>query len=549
MRSDDLSKNLLGMVPRALTLAALAGALAISPGVALADQVIPLDGEVLAGSPDHVLIPFEVPAGTVEIEVQHQGLSPGNTLDWGLNDPNGFRGWGGGNTEPAVVGELAASRSYLAGPIPPGQWHVVIGKAQIKTSPAAYSLSVILRDAPTLAPQPERSPYVPSPPLAPAVKGPRWFAGDFHVHSVESGDARPPLDEIADFARSRGLDFVEITDHNTVSQLDFFNDAQGRHGDVLFLPGVEFTTYAGHANGIGATKWVDHKIGLPGVTIEGAAAAFADQGAIFSINHPVLDLGDLCIGCSWKHDLPPAAIGAVEIGTGGWAQSGLFYDEDAIAFWNKLCTQGFHVAAVGGSDDHKAGVDLGTFQSPIGDPTTMVFAEELSAAAILDGIRKGRTVVKLQGPGDPMVDLASSIAPTGDTVLAERTTLKATVTGGAGSEVRFVHNGMRLAEVAVSSDPFSIEVEAPAPPEGEDRWRVEVVVDGKPRTVTSHVWVKFAKGIGALPPPVESAGGCGCSTPGRSAPGGAWGFVVVVVGIGTALGGARFVRLRRRAWR
>ena len=27
--------------------------------------------------------------------------------------------------------------------------------------------------------------------------------------------------------------------------------------DFLLFPGVEFTTYQGHANGIGATKWVE----------------------------------------------------------------------------------------------------------------------------------------------------------------------------------------------------------------------------------------------------------------------------------------------------
>jgi hypothetical protein len=164
---------------------ALVGALALLAREAAADQVIPLDGEVTVGSPDHVLIPFEVPAGTAEIEVIHDGLAPENTLDWGLNDPNGFRGWGGGNPEPAVVGELAASRSYLAGPLPPGTWHVVIGKAQINVSPAPYSLSVVLRDAPTLAPQPERAPYVPSPPLA--ANGPRrWCSPRSSARRVSS---------------------------------------------------------------------------------------------------------------------------------------------------------------------------------------------------------------------------------------------------------------------------------------------------------------------------------------------------------------------------
>ena len=60
-------------------------------------------------------------------------------------------------------------------------------------------------------------------------------------------------------------------------------------------------------------------------------------------------------------------------------------------------------------DDHKAGVMLGQFQSPIGNPTTMVLADELSVAGIIDGVKNGRTVVKLQEPSDPMIDLVSEV--------------------------------------------------------------------------------------------------------------------------------------------
>ncbi|AKT37493.1 uncharacterized protein CMC5_016340 [Chondromyces crocatus] len=501
-----------------ITPALLAATLLLSAPARADEIILPLAGEAPTDGPDHFLIPFDVPEGIVEIEVRHTNLVAQNVLDWGLYDPTGFRGWGGGNAEPAVVGVEAASRSYLAGPISAGTWHVVVGKAQIKTTPAAYTLEIVLRDAGTLAPQPERAPHVASPPLA---TGPRWYAGDFHVHSMESGDARPPLDEIATFARKRGLDFVEITDHNTTSQLDFFNAAQARHPDLLFVPGVEFTTYDGHANGVGATRWVDHKIGLDGVTIEGAARAFADQGAIFSINHPMFDVGDLCIGCAWAHDLGGEHIGAVEIASGGLSYTGNgVFTWPAIAFWDALCARGLHVAALGGSDDHRAGVDLGLFQSPIGDPTTLVFAEELSVAALLDGIRKGRTVVKLQGPDDPMIELASSVTPTGDTIFARSTTFQARVSGGIGAELRFVHNGQALDPVPIDTDPFVGELKATDPGDGEDRFRAEVLVNGQPRTVTSHLWLRTGTATDPLAPGISAAneGGCGCTVPGRDGP-------------------------------
>jgi MYXO-CTERM domain-containing protein len=472
-----------------------------------AEQVIAIAGEVPSDDARHFYLPFTVPPGIVEIEVQHDDLSEQNILDWGLQDPSGFRGWGGGNTEPAIVGIDAASRSYSAGPIEPGEWRVVVGKAKIVAEPALYDVKVILRDVATLAPQTERQPYQAPPPLS---TGARWYAGDFHVHSVESGDARPPLDEIASFAKTRGLDFVLLSDHNTISQLDFYANVQKNHPQFLFLPGMEFTTYWGHANAIGSSEWVDHKLDLPGKSIAAAVQAFRDKGALFSINHPTLELGDLCIGCAWKQELAPELIDAVEIQTGNATKLSLFGDS-AIEFWDQLLDQGRHLAAIGGSDDHKAGLALEPHQSPIGEPTTLVFAAELSVQAIIEGVRRGRTVVKLVGPDSPMIVLSSSVAPEGDTVTAHATTFRAEVTGGLGHGVRFVVDGTPLDEVEVTTDPFVHELTVDGPPSGEGRYRAEALQSGRRRTVTSHLWLR----AGAAPAQPEDESGCGC----RFAPG------------------------------
>jgi hypothetical protein len=474
--------------PRALALlTSLVGVTLGAPAPLLAaEEIVVLDGEVAEGPPDHVFVEFEVPAGTVEIEVRHDDMSMANILDWGLYDPDGFRGWGGGNAEPAVVGIDAASRSYVPGAIAPGPWSVVIGKAKIAESPAIYHIEVVLRDVATLEPQPERAPYEPALALSDTA---RWYAGDFHVHSRESGDARPEIDEIATFARGRGLDFVELSDHNVVGQSDFIGAAQPDHPELLLVPGIELTTYAGHANAIGATVWVDHKIGQPDVTIEAAIAAIHDQGALVSINHPALAIGDICIGCAWDHDVDPATIDAVEIATTGLDQAGMLFDDAAIAFWDELCDQGAHAAAIGGSDDHKAGVDLGAFQSPIGDPTTMVYASELSVAALVEGIRTSRTVVKLQGADDPMIELAPARDRDGDTVHADTSVVyDVTVTGGDGFRVRAVRDGEPGSAVDVVGDPFAWSFEVESPADGETRVRVELLADTTRRVVTSHVW-------------------------------------------------------------
>lgn len=476
-------------------------------GAAEAQEItVTLEGEVPDDGLEHFRLPFEVPVGYAEIEVRHDDLSDTNILDWGLDDPAGWRGWGGGNSEPAIVNAEAASRSYIPGPISAGTWNVVVGKAKIVETPARYQVNVVLRTETTLPPQ-TRRPYVASAALE---EGERWYQGDLHVHSTESGDASATLDEIADLAASRGLDFVVITDHNTVSHLDLLVDAQARHPDVLLIPGTEFTTYAGHANAFGVREWVDHKIGQPGITITGAAAAYTAQGALFSINHPALDLGETCIGCAWDQEIPVDDLASMEIGTGGWNPVGNLFTPRAIEIWDGLCADGHRIAAVGGSDDHRAGTGTDPFASPIGNPTTLVWASELSEGAILAGIAAGQTVVKLQDPDDPMAELALA-----------GSTASVTVTAGVGNELQWVVDGVAGQPVAIDADPFVATTDLA---DGAARVRAEVWVFGAPRTVTSHLWV------GDQPPETapDDGKGCGCGT----VAGGGW---IALLGAGIGL--------------
>jgi hypothetical protein len=463
----------------------------------------------------HFSIEFEVPAGIKEIAVDQESLELDNVLDFGIMDPSGaWRGWGGSRIKQAIVGEQAATRSHVPGALPAGTWQIVVGQAKVKKRPAPFKLIVSLRDTPTLPPQTERKAYTPPPPL---VKETRWYAGDFHVHSIESNDAQPPLSQIATFARSVGLDFAHISDHNIHTQLDFYADAQAAHPDFLFLPGVEYTTYWGHAGAIGAMEWVDDRTELPGRGILEAVQRFREQGALFSINHPTLtsDLGklglaDQCIGCDWEHDVPLEYVDAVEIRTG---KSGLLGDS-AIEFWDALSARGRHLAALGGSDDHKGGEGTGVTDSPIGNPTTLVFASELSVQAILAGIRAGRTVVKLEGPDDPMIDLSASFPPEGDTLRVSNARLVAVITGGEGFGARWVKNGEAQAAVEIDADPFELAIDVTAPSSGEDRWRAEVVRGERPRTVTSHLWIPASA--------KEEDSGCGCRMGTKTGAGIAW---------------------------
>jgi hypothetical protein len=320
------------------------------------------------------------------------------------------------------------------------------------------------------------------------------------------------MDAVLELAEARGLDFVVLTEHNTVSHDDFINAVQARHPKVLLIPGIEVTTYDGHMGAINATQFVEHKIGLDGATIGQSAAAIHDQGALLSINHPTFELGDLCIGCAWHHELPDDAVDAMEIVSAG---SATLFVESTLALWETYLARGAHLAALGGSDDHRAGVNLGPLQTPIGSPTTMVYARELSAAAIAEGVRLGRTVVKVDGPEAPMVDLSTDPPLAGDGVAAATVKVHATVTGGSGQLLRLVADGQVATEVVIEGDPFTFDHEV-TPGEATTFLRAETELAANRTTITSHIWLSTGPSVDAE----LTGGGCACemATTGRLGP-------------------------------
>src|SRR6478735_8427817 len=77
----------------------------------------------------YVEVPFRVPAGVVRVSVDfhYTGHEKQTTIDLGLLDTEGFRGWSGGNKSAFTVSESDATPSYLPGRIKPGVWKLLLG--------------------------------------------------------------------------------------------------------------------------------------------------------------------------------------------------------------------------------------------------------------------------------------------------------------------------------------------------------------------------------------------------------------------------------------
>jgi hypothetical protein len=432
-----------------------------SGGAPFSEQA--LEGVVRGGqNQSYVKVPFEVPTGTerVTITFDYTQKEQHTALDLGLLDPAELRCWSGGNKSTLTVGLSDATPSCLPGTIPPGEWNVLIGVPNIRAGVEShYTIHVFLSKTGAVAAQPAV--------LREALRAaPGWYRGDLHMHTAHSDGQCPsqtgkmvpcPVFFTVDAAARRGLDFIAITDHNATSQYDAMRELQPYFDKVLLIPGREITTFQGHINFLGTTDFVDFRLGTSGVPDMNALLESADAtGGITSINHPDAPSGEVCMGCGWTpaHGVDMHLLSAVEAVNGGSEQYGL----SDLPFWNQQLNNGCRLTGIGGSDNHRAMQPLDQTGS-IGNPTTVVYAEELSVPAILDGIRAGHVFIDVEGTRDRAMDLTATArggaGHAGDAVEAakgETVHLNLQVTNAAGGRVRWIEDGKEMdGDAAIAS--------------------------------------------------------------------------------------------------
>ena len=444
-------------------------------------------------SGSYVMVPFDVPSDVRQVEVSfsYQGRHDYATLDLGLEDPQRFRGWSGGNKDSFRVGVADATPSYLPGPLPAGRWQLIIGVAWLTKGHSSNY------DARIHFVQGSDSSSVTFA-AAPLATGARWYRGDLHVHTAhsdgscasQSGKTVPcPLFVSVKEAARHGLDFLAITDHNTTSHYDEERELQPYFDKLLLIPGREMTTYSGHANIWGTTEFVDFRTGDAAHPSKNAMLAQARAlGAVVSINHPVGPDDERCIGCGWiVGDTDMHRGSAIEVANGPSDHPGAYYRAPDIAFWDEQLRRGFHLTAVGGSDTHQPTLDT------IGLPTTVVFAQELSVASILNGIRAGHVFIDLTGsrtlpPQEQrLLELTAGSgtehATMGDTLAVtagEPIVITTHVTGSYGSSIRFFVDGVpeaQLPDLAVANAEQTKTVS----------WRPSGLAAGKPHWLRAEV--------------------------------------------------------------
>ena len=345
-------------------------------------------------SPWHYL-PVEVPPGVWGLRVELEYSRGAATLDLGCLGPAGFRGWSGGARRSFAISARGATPGYLPGELEPGLWQVVVGLYRVAPDGAPYQVTVRVADGPGEwpgEPQPPPPPVPverPAPRELPARPGYRWLAGDLHTHTVHS-DGTQTVPELARFAVERGLDYLAVTDHNTVSHHAELAAVSARYG-ITLVPGQEVTTDTGHAGVLGDVGWVDFR-----EPADEWLAHTRRRGGLMSVNHPIG--GHL----AWMYPMrerPPL----VEVWHWSWLDP---HWTNTMSWWRAWTPAAI---PVGGSDWHRPGSD-----AQPGTPTTWIESADTSPEAVLDGLRAGRVAISAgrDGPvllraGDEFVAVAA----------------------------------------------------------------------------------------------------------------------------------------------
>ena len=440
-------------------------------------QAMQLTGEV--GVPgDTLYLPFDMPGGHERMEALFDVGSPATKLGLGVFDQrgtgfqnNGFRGITGEERREFFIASDEATPGFTAGALQAGRWTLVVPNFLNASGTAVVAVKLLCGTA-KATPQ-------PLPQLERVRDEAGWYAGDLHVHSHFSSDANASGSALtprglAERAQAMGLDFIAITDHNVTAQNRRLS-ADTVPG-FLLLGGEEVTTWVagpGHlvVAGLDENEHVDWRFRPVNGRYQRTATWKPDdrpiqdvlaytraRGLFATAAHPYVAPG---LGSDWgffpDSDQDVDALpDALEV----WNDSFTVTSGDiTLRQWDTELARNRHLCGNGGSDLH--GVDRGI---EVGQPATVVFADALSRAAVIDALRHCRVYITTDATTGPALLLSAATAGgepqmMGGTVTGATTdlvTVSARVTGGAGATLTLIQNGLPILTTTIAGDDSTV---------------------------------------------------------------------------------------------
>lgn len=292
-------------------------------------------------------------------------------------------------------------------------------------------------------------------PEAPEV----WLKGSTHVHARPSGDSTTPIPEVIRWYERRGYDFIVLTDHNQISELD--TTAPPSTGPAVSAPGKPLLVLAGielthnpsncipagdesgncriHVNLLGVTgrvsgklTWANRKTRQRLAKYDAALVQQRALGGLAQINHPSWFWG---MNGALLAELARHGYRLVEIANSAFAtwNAGDPKHPDLETIWDAALTQGVTLWGIASDDAHDYS-ESGKAKYPAGGGWVVVKAAR-DPVAILRALDAGR--------------FYSSTGVVLDRAGVDAGLLVVEVAQGQGGAytIDFVENGLRVEQV------------------------------------------------------------------------------------------------------
>lgn len=322
-----------------------------------------------------------------------------NTVDLALENEMGLQiGASGGARQEITLHENYATPGYLPSPITPGTWQIILGAYHVAPEGCEVTLQITLHRKQT-----------------------QLLRGDCHTHT-EHSDGRYSVDALIDRARQDRLDFLFITDHNSMSS----NRLLRSYPDLTVMPGCEATYYGGHFNFLGIERPMDGYFANGREEVLAVMREGRRRGALTSLNHPVNG------GCPWTFGYEAEEVSAdlVEVWNGPFDA----YNAGSVAMWHEQLCKGRRWPAIGGSDCHRDEL----MRIPA-TPATFLYARSRSGSDILEALRQGHVFIGMDMQA-PRIWMQVGQAFMGDLYEGEDAPLQVVVESlQEGDEIRLIN--------------------------------------------------------------------------------------------------------------
>jgi hypothetical protein len=229
-----------------------------------------------------------------------------------------------------------------------------------------------------------------SQPNATRTQEKRWFKGNTHTHTVNSdGDSTP--DEVVRWYREHGYNFLVLSDHNYLTEVDGLNAVFGAQNKFILINGEEVSDKSQekpiHINGLNIKQVVEPQGGasVAGV-IQNNVNAIRKVEGVPHVNHPNFHWA---VGANDLKTIKNLRLFEIYNGhpqvnnLGGGGMPGL------EAMWDDILSAGMVLYGIAVDDAHYFKTPGDTTKSTPGHGWVMVRAASLSAGEILRALEQG----------------------------------------------------------------------------------------------------------------------------------------------------------------